>query len=167
MYSDDNSQELLSDEFEQYEEENDLEISQWANEIVDFSDSYGSDSSISYTAVNICGRPSKYPAYGDFAECFSMRRYGPVSETEREFSAKDLNGLETFHEFIIIQYEHYVKPRAIKIYETYNPGTIFRIFAYCCTLRQWKLLYDSIPAPVEKKAREFCPSIRKINEPVR
>lgn len=164
MYSEDNSEELLSDEFEQYEDEKDFEISQWANEIVDYSDSYGSDSSISYSAVNICGRPSKFPAYGDFAECYSVRKYGPSTETE--FSVKD-KGTETWHDFIIIKYEHYVLPKAIKIYETYNPGTVFRIYAYCCALRKWMLLFYSNPEPVEKKSREFCPSIRKINSPTR
>lgn len=59
MYSEDNSEEFVSDEdFEQYHEK-DLIISQWANQVIDFSDSYGSESSISYSAVNICGRPSK------------------------------------------------------------------------------------------------------------
>lgn len=145
-------------------EEQDFDISQWASEVVDFSDSYGSDSSISYSAVCICGRPSKFPAYGDFAECFSVRRYGPTNEIE--FAPKDKDGT-SFHDFIIIKFEHYVLPKAIKIYETYNPGTVFRIFAYCCALRKWIILYDSIPAPVEKKSREFCPRINKINSPTR
>lgn len=164
MYSEDNSEELLSDDFEQNFEE-DFEISQWANEVVDYSDSYGSDSSISYSAVNICGRPSKFPAYGDFAECFSLRKYGPSTETE--FSRKDKDETESFHDFITIKYEHYVLPKAIKIYETYNPGTVFRIYCYCCALRKWNILWDSLPAPVEKKAREFCPLIEKINSPTR
>lgn len=161
MYSEDNSEDIPSDEFDKYEEDKKFEISQWANEVVDYSDSYGSDSSISYSAVNICGRPSKFPAYGDFAECFSVRRYGPSEDDE--FSLKDKDESSTFHDFIIIKYEHYVLPKAIKIYETYNPGTVFRIYAYCCALREWKILWDSPPAPVERKSREFCPSIRKIN----
>lgn len=177
MYSGENSEEFLSEE--EYSEK-DLMISQWANQVIDYSDSYGSESSISYSAVNICGRPSKvrtfillsfliyifqFPAYGDFAECFSMKKYGP--SIEQEYSAKDQQDLITFHDFIIVQYEHYVLPREIKIYETYHPGAIARILAYCGTLKQWKILWQAIPAPVEKKAREFCPPIAKINHPVR
>lgn len=166
MYSEDTSEDNLSDEFDQFEE-NDFEISQWANEVVDFSDCYGSDASISYSAVNICGRPSKFPAYGDFAECFSMRKYGPASEAEREISSKDQQDIVTFHDFIVVKYENYVLPKAIRIFETYNPGAVVRIFAYCCTVKSWKILWQAIPEPVEKKSREFCPSIKKINFPTR
>jgi F-box and leucine-rich repeat protein 4 len=162
MYSEDNSDESLSDEFEQ---EKDYDISQWVDSVIDFSCSYGN--SISYSAVNICGRPSKYPAYGDFAECFSMRRYGPTSEAEREISSKDQQDIITFHDFIVIKYEHYVLPKAIKIYETYNPGSIVKIYAYCCTTKEWKILWQAQPAPVEKKAREFRPQINKIILPTR
>lgn len=161
MYSADNSDDSPSDEFEQ---EKDYELSQWANEVVDFSCSYGN--SISYSAINICGRPSKFPGYGDFAECFSMRRYGPSSEAEREISSKD-HELITFHDFIVIKFEHYVLPKSIKIYETYNPGSIVKIFAYCCTIKKWKLLWQAQPAPVEKKSREFRPQINKITLPTR
>lgn len=163
MYSEDNSESDESDRFE----ENDFEISQWANEVVDFSDSYGSDASISYSAINICGRPSKFPVYGDFAECFSLRKYGPAIEADREISSKDQQDIVTFQDFIIVKYENYVLPKAIRIYETYNPGAVVRIFAYCCTVKKWKVLWQSIPAPVEKKSREFCPPIKKINLPTR
>ena len=63
MNSDDSSEDFICDEIDY--EEKEFEISSWCCEVLDFSDSYGS--SISYSAVNICGRPSKFPAYGDFA----------------------------------------------------------------------------------------------------
>lgn len=47
-------------------------IKQFAQRVLEFSSQYGSDSSISYTACNITGRPSKYPSYGDFPETFAM-----------------------------------------------------------------------------------------------
>lgn len=47
-------------------------IEQYAQKVIDFSSQYGSDTSISYTAYNITGRPSKYPDYGDFPETFAM-----------------------------------------------------------------------------------------------
>merc|ERR1719158_2587882 len=52
-------------------------VEQFVSEVLDFSSQYGSDSSISYTAHNIVGRPSKFPSYGDFSQTFVMRDYGP------------------------------------------------------------------------------------------
>ena len=49
-------------------------VEQYAQDVVDFSSQYGSDYSISYTAPNITGRPSKFPEYGDFPESFAMVR---------------------------------------------------------------------------------------------
>lgn len=51
---------------------NETLISQFASRVLEFSTQYGSDNSISYTACNITGRPSKYPNYGDFPETFAM-----------------------------------------------------------------------------------------------
>lgn len=143
--------------------DDDVEISQWASDVYDFSDCYGNPASISYSSVNLCGRPSKYPAYGDFAECFSMRRYGPSNE--KEFSPKEAADLQTFHDFAVLQFETCVLPTSLKIYETYNPGTIFRIYAYFHTVMKWEVLWEMSVIPCEKKAREFCPPIKKVNLP--
>lgn len=50
----------------------DIVIKQFAADVVDFSSQYGNDFSISYTAYNITGKPSKYPDYGDFPESYAM-----------------------------------------------------------------------------------------------
>jgi F-box and leucine-rich repeat protein 4 len=89
--------------------------------VLEFSTAYGSSSSISYSAVNILGRPSKFPSYGDFAECYSLRKYGKPEEAE--FSIVHSNYIP-FHDFISIKYEHFVIPKEIKIFETYNPGKL-------------------------------------------
>lgn len=47
-------------------------IEQFASEVLDFSSQYGSDTSISYTAYNLTGKPSKFPDYGDFPQVFVM-----------------------------------------------------------------------------------------------
>lgn len=47
-------------------------IEQFVQDVVDFSSQYGSDMSISYTAYNITGKPSKFPDYGDFPQTFVM-----------------------------------------------------------------------------------------------
>ena len=43
-------------------------VEQFVGEVLDFSSQYGSDASISYTAHNIVGRPTKFPSYGDFSQ---------------------------------------------------------------------------------------------------
>lgn len=52
--------------------DDELIIEQYVQDALDFSSQYGSDISISYTAYNISGRPSKYPDYGDFPQAFVM-----------------------------------------------------------------------------------------------
>lgn len=47
-------------------------VVQFVQKVLDFSSQYGSDYSISYTACNISGRPSKFPNYGDFPETYAM-----------------------------------------------------------------------------------------------
>lgn len=49
-----------------------VRIEQFVRRVVDFSSQYGSDASISFTAQNITGRPTKFPSYGDFPETFAM-----------------------------------------------------------------------------------------------
>lgn len=61
-----------------------IKIVQYAQNVLDYSSQYGSDFSISYTAYNITGRPSKFPDYGDFPETFAMRTYGPWWDTVPE-----------------------------------------------------------------------------------
>jgi F-box and leucine-rich repeat protein 4 len=144
-------------------------ISQFAQEVIDYSSCYGTHGSISYSSVNICGRPCKNPgSYGDFSECFSLRAYGP--SLEREFSPKDTHDSITFHDFVVVRFESFVLPKEIKIYETYNPGSVVRILAYCYnsnTDQRWEILWEAPPVLVEKKAREFCPVLRKVQIPTR
>lgn len=50
-------------------------IEQFVQSVIGFSSQYGSDVSISYTAYNIIGKPSKFPDYGDFPQAFVMVCY--------------------------------------------------------------------------------------------
>lgn len=45
---------------------------QFVHDVHGFSSQYGSSISISYTALNIVGAPSKFPDYGDFPQAFVM-----------------------------------------------------------------------------------------------
>lgn len=47
-------------------------IEQFVKDVYEFSSQYGSDTSISYTAYNIAGNPSRFPDYGDFPQAFVM-----------------------------------------------------------------------------------------------
>lgn len=53
-------------------------VFQFASEVVDFSSQYGSDISISYTASNLTGKPSKFPNYGDFPQSYVMVIYSYI-----------------------------------------------------------------------------------------
>jgi F-box/leucine-rich repeat protein 4 len=50
-------------------------IEQFVQDVIGFSSQYGSDVSISYTAYNITGKPSKFPDYGDYPQAFVMVGY--------------------------------------------------------------------------------------------
>lgn len=159
-----NHKSIFDDEFLRKFEEQQTEISQWASQVLDWSSSYGSENSISYSALNILSRPSKWPAYGDFAETYHLLHYGPSEEIE--YSVKDQNRI-TFHDFVVVQYEHYVFPKSIRIYETYNPGSVVRILAYCDIKKVWKILFEAEPEVLEKKSRDSCPPIKEIDVPTR
>ncbi|GFG35289.1 hypothetical protein Cfor_01698, partial [Coptotermes formosanus] len=51
-------------------------VEQFVQSVRGFSSQYGRSLSISYTADNIVGKPSKFPDYGDFPQTFVMRTYG-------------------------------------------------------------------------------------------
>jgi len=49
-------------------------VEQFVHSVRGFSSQYGRSLSISYTADNIVGKPSKFPDYGDFPQTFVMVR---------------------------------------------------------------------------------------------
>lgn len=55
-----------------FHDESEVTIKQFVHDVIDFSSQYGSDLSISYTAYNLTGKPSKFPDYGDFPETYAM-----------------------------------------------------------------------------------------------
>lgn len=64
---------MIESSLQEEEESNQITfIEQYVQDVVDFSSQYGSDISISYTAYNITGKPSKFPDYGDFPQAFVM-----------------------------------------------------------------------------------------------
>ncbi|XP_058445201.1 F-box/LRR-repeat protein 4 [Malaya genurostris] len=153
-------------------------IKQYAQNVVDFSSQYGSDTSISYTAYNVTGKPSKYPDYGDFPETFAFRTYGPwwkrapsaAGEINRRSHADNIPPTD---DYILARFEEPVFPESITVFETYNTGAIVRIWAYT-QAEEWIRLWDCAETavdcfpPIERnKARQFCPRLKPCPNPAR
>jgi len=154
-------------------------VEQFVTEVLDFSSQYGSDSSISYTAHNIVGRPTKFPSYGDFSQTFVMRDYGPwwTDCPSGKVWRCPLNSPKPSHlpratNFIDIKFEHAVYPFRIHVYETYNPGGLVCLWAGDCQ-GNWTLLWSSVsnsgpsPSPVSQQPRQFSPPIQPTDFPTR
>jgi hypothetical protein len=56
--------------FHFYLDEEVVFVEQFGFRVSDFSSQYGSSAGVSYTANNILGPPTRFPAYGDFSETF-------------------------------------------------------------------------------------------------
>ncbi|KAI5710290.1 hypothetical protein M8J75_007379 [Diaphorina citri] len=142
---------------------------QYVQDVLDFSSQYGSDISISYTAYNILGKPSKYPDYGDFPQTFVVRTYGkwwneapsrPVPIMPQNF------GPIISQDYIDLSFEVAVFPFSVRIYETYNPGSVVRIWAGDRCGR-WEVLWEGAPQAVSTGSRVFKPRIKPINFPTK
>ncbi|XP_037030837.1 F-box/LRR-repeat protein 4 [Bradysia coprophila] len=167
--SDDYSTSDFTSDLDQNESDNNQNIilNQYVQEVIDFTSQYGSNFSISYTAFNIIGRPSKYPDYGDYPETFAMRTYGKwweiVPSTSPEIMPQTIPNIIS-HDFIILKYEEQVLPEEITIFETYNPGAVIKIWAYT-VVKQWICLWEQPSVRCPKFPRMFSPKLKKINVP--
>ncbi|KAL1137854.1 hypothetical protein AAG570_009550 [Ranatra chinensis] len=123
-----------------------ITLEQYVQDVVDFSSQYGSDISISYTAYNISGKPSKFPDYGDFPQAFVMRTYG-----------KWWNEAPSCLEPIMPQNNSPI------ISQDYI-GSVVRIWAGD-RVGKWKCLWEGEPQVVGHSPRIFSPSIRPIDFP--
>ncbi|XP_022208988.2 F-box/LRR-repeat protein 4 [Drosophila obscura] len=141
-------------------------LEQYVLGVLDFSSQYGIEYSISYTAANVVGRPSKFPAYGDYPETFTMRTYGDwwqrAPSATREIQPQNLPRLAT-HDYIVVYFEDYVVPTEVAIFETFNPGAVIRIWAYGLT-KHWTCLWEALDtdlAPTSRNSRRFAPPLQK------
>ncbi|XP_035176611.1 F-box/LRR-repeat protein 4 isoform X2 [Oxyura jamaicensis] len=153
-----------------------VEIVQYAKEVLDFSSHYGSENSMSYTMWNLAGIPNVYPSSGDFTQTAVFRTYGtwwdhcpsarqPFKRTPTSFCSQD---------YVELAFEEQVYPTAVHILETYHPGAVVRILA--CSANpysqnppaevRWEILWSEAPTKVNgPQARQFTPCIRQINFP--
>lgn len=108
-----------------------VQLVQYAKEVLDFSSHYGSENSMSYTMWNLAGTPNVYPSSGDFTQTAVFRTYGkwwdmcpsariPFTRTPPNFQSQD---------YVELAFEEQVYPTAIHILETYHPGAVVRILA--------------------------------------
>jgi len=109
-------------------------VRQFASGVADFSSQYGSDAprSFSYSMQNIVGEPKIFPRYGDFTQSAVMRTYGGWwNDDKKDFSARPKSTEFCSEDYIDLIFEQAVYPWSIAIYETFNPGAVVRILAYC------------------------------------
>ncbi|RZF32510.1 hypothetical protein LSTR_LSTR013766 [Laodelphax striatellus] len=133
-----------------------LAIEQFVTDVVDFSSQYGSDISITYTAYNLAGKPSKYPDYGDFPQAFVMRTYGnwwQEAPSRREIFMPQNLGKIVSQDYIDLRFEQAVFPVTISIYETFNPGSVVRIWA------GWKRANGNCCGRANRSLRSHGPDI--------
>ncbi|PNF13730.1 F-box/LRR-repeat protein 4 [Cryptotermes secundus] len=144
-------------------------IEQFVQSVIGFSSQYGSDVSISYTAYNIIGKPSKFPDYGDFPQAFVMRTYGKwwneAPSRTLPFMPQSLGKIIS-QDFIDLLFEEAVYPFRVSVYETYNPGSVVRIWA-ADHENHWRLLWEGEPQKVDHTPMIFSPVIETINSPTR
>lgn len=147
-------------------------LGQYVLGVLDFSSQYGIDYSISYTATNLIGRPTKFPSYGDYPETFTMRTYGDwwqcAPSSTREIQPQNLPSLPT-HDFIVVCFEKFVVPTEVAIFETFNPGGVVRIWAYSIT-KHWTCLWEANssdmtqpPSNYPRDSRRFAPPLKKTS----
>ncbi|XP_019393331.1 PREDICTED: F-box/LRR-repeat protein 4 [Crocodylus porosus] len=153
-----------------------VEIVQYAKEVLDFSSHYGSENSMSYTMWNLAGIQNVYPSSGDFTQTAVFRTYGtwwdqcpsarlPFKRTPPDFYSQD---------YVELAFEDPVYPTAVHILETYHPGSVVRVLA--CSANpysqnppaevRWEVLWSEAPTKVNgPQARQFTPCIKQINFP--
>lgn len=103
-----------------------------------------------------------------------QRTYGPwwklAPSAQREFSPQNFTEAPFVDDYILLRFEEAVYPESIKVFETYNPGGIVRIWAYT---EEWICLWDISEADESctlidrNKARVFAPRLRHCSEPTR
>lgn len=71
-------------------------------------------------------------------------------------------------DFIVMQFEDFVYPSQIYIFETYNPGAIVKVWAFTIG-EKWMCLWenDGVDADIASDSRVFAPQIRDIKTPTR
>lgn len=120
---------------------NEYEFEQWVHQVVKYSSEYNG-----WPAKNVIGKSNTYPNYGDIRTAWAPLR------SSGQF------------EFLELKFETEVYPKALEIYETYNPGAIFKI---SCKDQNdnWDVIWEgkTCQAEVEGVSRIFKPELKEIH----
>ncbi|XP_057368777.1 F-box/LRR-repeat protein 4-like [Daphnia carinata] len=131
-------------------------IEQHASRVTCYSSQYGHVTGVSYTANNLVGPPSRFPAYGDFPETYVPRTYGCWWK-ESSNIVKGKNEVDqTGEDFIDVQFPKPVYPYCVNVYETYNSGCVRRLWAGDGQ-GNWKLFHEHPMKKSLKQSQIFSP----------
>lgn len=67
----------------------------------------------------------------------------------------------------MLQFEEYVLPEKVSVFETYNPGAVVQIWAFTIAGEWLPLWQCANHAPVDREPRIFAPPLRRIAEPTK
>eukprot|EP00041_Stephanoeca_diplocostata_P033616 m.1116032 g.1116032 ORF g.1116032 m.1116032 type:complete len:588 (+) comp24373_c0_seq16:1627-3390(+) len=135
---------------------------QFVHDVLNYSSQYGANA---YCSQRIIGSPSKFPSYGDFADCFVVRTYGTWWQRCPSAAQPIERGLFTHRDFIEVEFLQPVIPKKVEVYETYHPGSIVRILARPCGEHagKWVALWNGEPQlGLPAQARIFCPPLKRV-----
>uniref|UniRef100_A0A182N173 F-box domain-containing protein n=1 Tax=Anopheles dirus TaxID=7168 RepID=A0A182N173_9DIPT len=130
------------------------EICQFVDTVQDATSEYGGDMDLSYMAINLVGRPQRFPQYGDHSDSYLLPSYGRWAQEAPsyapEFGTANLSARDNppVHDFVTVTFEKPVYPSLIMLFETYNPSAVFRIWA-SVDVDWWVLLWDVRDQPAE------------------
>lgn len=141
-------------------------LEQFASRVLEVTTRYSLFNHVSYDPGNFIGKCSRYPDYGDFAETYSLRQYGnwwKLCEVnwQRSYRQADDDPLGV-EDFVTVRFDYAVIPTRLFIYETYNPGSIVRIWGRQMK-QKWVLMWEGEPQECPPQARKFQPDIFKVN----
>ncbi|XP_003437004.2 F-box/LRR-repeat protein 4 [Anopheles gambiae] len=149
------------------------ERKQFVESILMASNEYGPN--LSYSSINLIGRPSNFPIYGDHTDSYLLSSYGKwprlAPSYRPEFGLARIAPCDNppVDEFFVVSFEQAVYPAEIGVYETLHPGTIRRISCYVLKVG-WVCLWDGRSDKWEyvagdrsaSPARLFVPTLRTV-----
>ncbi|KAI4457269.1 f-box/tpr repeat protein pof3 [Holotrichia oblita] len=138
----------------------------FAEGVLDYTARYNHNMTISYGPENLTGKPVKYPDYGDCVDTYMLRKYGrwwiDSENSQKHYMTQDIEEIPS-QDYITLRFEAAVIPTAVVIYETYNPGSVVRIWGRH-TGEQWIILWEGKPEKCPQTSRNFSPPIRQISD---
>ncbi|GAB6019324.1 F-box and leucine-rich repeat protein 4 [Chamberlinius hualienensis] len=143
-----------------------VKLRQYVESICDFSTQYGSEGSISYTALNLIGDHRRLQ-YHDSSQAYLTRTYGPWCSfaPSAPYTFKETtHHLYPSQDYVELKFKVAVVPSAIEIVEYCSYRSVSKIFACDYRTQKWHLLWQqNLPFPaVVGDSIIFSPPLKKI-----